>query len=231
MAAATGAPASGALARYDGAVPATVVLVRHGVTALTEAGALSGGDDVGPPLTTTGRRQAAQAADAVFRIGKDRWTDVPRPDVVVASPMTRTQETATAVSRRIGAPVRTDDRFAECRFGQWQGLTPSQVADGWPGGLARWVREGTYAPPGGESYADLCARVLPALDDVVAAHPTGTSVVVAHAAVIRALVGAMLEAPPTAWGRIRIPPCSLSILRLWPDGEREVSVVGFPTDA
>lgn len=223
-------PASGALARYDGAVPATVVLVRHGVTALTQAGALSGGDDVGPSLTTAGRRQAAQAADAVFRVGKDRWTDVPRPDVVVASPMTRAQETATAVGRRIGAHVRTDDRFAECRFGQWQGLTPVQVAERWPGGLSRWVREGTFAPPDGESYADVGARVLPALDDVVAEHPTGTSVVVAHAAVIRSLVGAMLEAPPTAWGRVRIPPCSLSILRIWPDGEREVSVVGFPTD-
>ncbi|PFG43549.1 putative phosphoglycerate mutase [Isoptericola jiangsuensis] len=225
------APASGALARYDGAVPATVVLVRHGVTPLTEAGALSGGDVVGPSLTTLGRRQAAQAADAVFRVGKDRWTDLPRPEVVVASPMTRAQETAAAIGRRLGAHVRTDDRFTEVRFGDWEGLTPVEVDERWPGDLSRWVREGTFAPPGGESYAALGERVLPALDDVAAAHATGTSVVVAHAAVIRALVGLTLQAPPTAWGRLRIPPCSLSIVRLWPDGEREVSVVGFPTDA
>jgi alpha-ribazole phosphatase len=225
------APASGALARYDGAVPATVVLVRHGVTPLTEAGALSGGDVVGPPLTTLGRRQAAQAADAVFRVGKDRWTDLPRADAVVSSPMTRAQETGAAIGRRIGAHVRTDDRLAEVRFGAWEGLTPVEVAERWPGDLSRWVREGTFAPPGGESYATLGERVRPALDDVAAARPTGTSVVVAHAAVIRALVGGTLGAPATSWGRLRIPPCSLSILRLWPDGEREVSVVGFPTDA
>ncbi|GAA1992106.1 hypothetical protein GCM10009718_32310 [Isoptericola halotolerans] len=221
-------PAPGALARYDGAVPATVVLVRHGVTPLTEVGALSGGDVPGPSLTTAGQRQAAQAADAVFRIGKDLWPDVARPDALVASPTVRTQETATAVGRRIGARVRTDERFAEIRFGEWEGLVPEQVQERWPGDLLRWVTEGTFAPPGGESYADLATRVQPALDDVVAGAEGSTSVVVAHAAVIRALVGLALDAPPSSWGRVRIPPCSLSVLRFWPDGGREVSAVGYP---
>ena len=222
-------PASGALARYDGVVPATVVLVRHGITPLTEVGALSGGDVPGPPLTTAGRRQAAQAADAVFRIGKDLWPDVPRPGALVASPTVRTQETATAVGRRIGARVRTEERFAEVRFGEWEAMLPEQVHATWPGGLARWVTEGTFAPPGGESYADLATRVQPALDDVVRHADEGTtSVVVAHAAVIRALVGLALDAPPSAWGRVRVPPGSLSLLRVWPDGAREVTAVGFP---
>ncbi|WP_402371356.1 histidine phosphatase family protein [Isoptericola rhizosphaerae] len=221
-------PPSGALARYDGVVPATVVLVRHGVTPLTEVGALSGGDVPGPSLTTAGQRQAAQAADAVFRIGKDLWPDVPRPDALFASPTVRTQETAAAVSRRIGADVRTDERFAEIRFGEWEAMVPEQVHAGWPGDLVRWVTEGTFAPPGGESYADLATRVQPALDDVVARAESSTSVVVAHAAVIRTLVGLALDAPPNAWGRVRVPPGSLSLLRLWPDGAREVSVVGFP---
>jgi alpha-ribazole phosphatase len=221
-------PASGALARYDGAVPATVVLVRHGVTPLTEVGALSGGDVPGPSLTTAGQRQAAQAADAVFRIGKDLWPDVPRPDAVLASPTVRTQETATAVGRRIGARVRTDERLAEIRFGEWESMVPEQVHAGWPGDLLRWVTEGTFAPPGGESYADLATRVQPALDDVVAGAEGSTSVVVAHAAVIRTLVGLALDAPPSSWGRVRIPPCSLSLLRIWPDGAREVTAVGFP---
>lgn len=223
-----GRPASGALARYDGAVPATVVLVRHGVTPLTEAGALSGGDVPGPSLTTVGQRQAAQAADVVFRIGKDRWPDLPRPDSLVASPMVRAQETAAAVGRRIGARARTEQRFAEVRFGDWEGLVPEQVHEGWPGDLLRWVTEGTFAPPGGESYADLGARVQPALEEVAADAVGSTAVVVAHAAVIRALVGLALEAPPNAWGRVRIPPCSLSVLRIWPDGAREVTAVGFP---
>ncbi|WP_277213203.1 histidine phosphatase family protein [Isoptericola croceus] len=221
-------PAPGALARYDGAVPTTVVLVRHGVTALTEIGALSGGDVPGPSLTTAGQRQAAQAADAVFRVGKDLWPDVARPGAVLASPMVRAQETAAAVGRRLGARVGTDDRLAEIRFGAWEGLVPEQVQERWPGGLLRWVTEGTFAPPGGESYADLATRVQPALDDVAAQGEGSTSVVVAHAAVVRTLVGLALDAPPSSWARVRIPPCSLSVLRIWPDGAREVTAVGFP---
>lgn len=221
-------PAPGALARYDGAAAATIVLVRHGVTPLTEIGALSGGDVPGPSLTTVGRRQAAQAADAVFRIGKDLWPDLPRPDAVVASPMVRAQETATAVSRRIGARVQTDERFAEIRFGRWEGLVPGQVEESWPGDLRRWVTDGDFAPPGGESYAAVGERVRPALDDVVAGAVGRTVVVVAHAVVVRSAVGQTFDAPPASWSRLRIPPCSLSVVRIWPDGAREVSAVGYP---
>ncbi|WP_402464666.1 histidine phosphatase family protein [Isoptericola aurantiacus] len=221
-------PAPGALARYDGAVSATVVLVRHGVTPMTEVGALSGGDVPGPSLTTAGRRQAAQAADAVFRLGKDRWPDLPRPGALVASPMIRTQETAAAIGRRLGLPVAVDERLAECRFGAWEGLGPAEVEEGWPGGLLDWVTGGTVAPPGGESYADLGDRVAPAIEDVVGRSFGATTVLVAHAAVIRSVVGQALDAPPTAWGRIRVPPCSLTVVREWPDGVREVTATGFP---
>jgi len=221
-------PAPGALARYDGAVPATLVLVRHGVTPLTEVGALSGGDVLGPSLTTVGRRQAAQAADAVFRLGTERWADLARPQTLVASPMVRAQETAAAIGRRLGAPVGTDDRLAEVRFGAWESLTPVEVEASWPGDLAKWVTSGTFAPPEGESYADLGDRVGPAVDELAAGSVGRTAVVVAHAAVIRSVVGRALDAPPSAWGRVRVPPCSLSIVRIWPDGDREVTAVGHP---
>ncbi|MDO8145271.1 MULTISPECIES: histidine phosphatase family protein [Isoptericola] len=221
-------PAPGALARYDGAVPATLVLVRHGVTHLTEAGALSGGDVPGPSLTTAGRRQAAQAADAVFRLGTERWADLARPDLLVASPMVRTQETAAAIGRRLGVHVTTDERFAEVRFGVWESLTPQEVEETWPGDLAKWVTSGSFAPPEGESYADLGERVGPAVDELAAGTVGRTAVVVAHAAVIRSVIGRALDAPPAGWGRLRVPPCSLSIVRLWPDGDREVTAVGHP---
>src|SRR5690606_18921088 len=116
----------------DGPGARTVVLVRHGETPLTEVGALSGGGVAGPSLTARGRTQAARAADATFRIGKDLWPDLARPAAVVASPAARTLETAVAVGRRTGQPVRTDARFDECDFGEWEGLAADRVAEGWP---------------------------------------------------------------------------------------------------
>ncbi|MGO1336699.1 MAG: histidine phosphatase family protein, partial [Cellulosimicrobium funkei] len=129
----TPARPSGATVRFDDAPALTVVLVRHGQTPLTVAGAFSGSSVPGPSLTARGRTQAAQAADLVFRIGRQAWPDLPRPSAVVSSPMVRAQETARAVGRRLGVPVTTDDRFAEVDFGAWEGLTAAEVDAGWPG--------------------------------------------------------------------------------------------------
>lgn len=222
---------SGALARFDGAQALTLVLVRHGQTPLTVAGAYSGGSVPGPSLTTRGRTQAAQAADAVFRVGRELWPDVPRPSEIVASPTVRTQETAAAIGRRVGQHVNTEARFAECDFGEWEGLTAGQIEQGWPGELAMWHTTGTFVPPGGESYAQLGVRVWDGVDELLAGGTGRTVVVVGHAAMIRTAVGQALAMPPSSWSRLRIPPCSLSVLRLWADGATEVTTVGYPTDA
>lgn len=221
---------SGARARFDGAEPLTVVLVRHGQTPLTVAGAYSGSSVPGPSLTARGRVQAAQAADLIYRIGRDRWTDLPKPTEIVASPMVRAQETARAVSRRLGLHVRTDERFAEVHFGEWEGLTAAQIAERWAGHPERWLTSGTEKAPGGESMADVGDRVWAGMQDLLAAGTGRTVVVVGHAVQVRAAVGRAIDAPPSRWAGFRIPPGSVSIVRLWADGATELTVVGCPSE-
>ncbi|WP_454043558.1 bifunctional RNase H/acid phosphatase [Cellulosimicrobium sp. Marseille-Q8652] len=227
---------SGATIRFDDAPALTVVLVRHGETPYTVAGAFSGSSVPGPSLTPHGRTQAARAADLVFRVGRSAWTDVPRPSVLVASPMVRTQETARAVSRRLGLPVTTDARFAEVDFGDWEGLTADRIDERWPGLRRDWYSTGTVAAPGGESVADVGARVRAGLRDLVAAQledaPASgrTVVVVGHAVQVRAAIGVAVQAPPDQWSRFRVPPASVSILRLWADGTSELVAQGVPSD-
>ncbi len=221
---------SGARARFDGAEPLTVVLVRHGQTPLTVAGAYSGSSVPGPSLTARGRVQAAQAADLIYRIGRDRWTDLPKPTEIVASPMVRAQETARAVSRRLGLHVRTDERFAEVHFGEWEGLTAGQIAERWDGHPEQWLVSGTEVAPGGESMADVGDRVWAGLQDLLAQGTGRTVVVVGHAVQVRAAVGRAIEAPPSRWAGFRVPPGSVSIVRLWADGTTELTVVGCPSE-
>ncbi|MBD7997315.1 bifunctional RNase H/acid phosphatase [Oerskovia gallyi] len=221
---------SGARARFDGAEPLTVVLVRHGQTPLTVAGAYSGSSVPGPSLTARGRVQAAQAADLIYRVGRDRWTDLPKPTEIVASPMVRAQETARAVSRRLGLHVRTDERFAEVHFGEWEGLTAGQIAERWDGHPEQWLVSGTEVAPGGESMADVGDRVWAGLQDLLAQGTGRTVVVVGHAVQVRAAVGRAIEAPPSRWAGFRVPPGSVSIVRLWADGATELTVVGCPSE-
>ncbi|WP_426308922.1 bifunctional RNase H/acid phosphatase [Cellulosimicrobium sp. E-16] len=244
----TPARPSGAAVRFDDAPALTVVLVRHGQTPLTVAVAFSGSSVPGPSLTARGRTQAAQAADLVFRVGRQAWPDLPRPTAIVASPMVRAQETARAVGRRLGVHVTTDDRFAEVDFGEWEGLTAAEVDAAWPGRLHAWHTTGTTAAPGGESYADVGARVWHGLQHLVetllpatatatgagtgaGAAPAGrTAVVVGHAVQVRAAIGTAIGAPPSQWSRVRVPPASVSILRLWADGTSELTAQGVPSD-
>ncbi|HEX3003997.1 MAG TPA: bifunctional RNase H/acid phosphatase, partial [Angustibacter sp.] len=101
--------------RADVGPGAELVLLRHAVTEHTSARRYSGrgGDD--PGLTELGRRQADAAARALAGDGVF--------DAVLCSPLQRTQQTAQVVADRLGLPVRVDDDWVECSFGEWDGLT------------------------------------------------------------------------------------------------------------
>ncbi|MEE6295266.1 bifunctional RNase H/acid phosphatase [Georgenia wangjunii] len=213
--------------------PVTVVLVRHGVTTLTERSLYSGGDTPGPELSDIGVQQVTDAAGVLARIGDTLWDDLPAPSVLVASPMLRTQHTARVIGERLGLGAATVvDAFAECRFGEWDGLSVAEMEEGWPGDLRRWASEDGFRPPGGESVADVGARVGAGLRALAAEHAGRTVVVAAHAVVIRAAVGVVAHMPVPAWSSVRVPPASVTILRLWPgdDGVGEITVIGCPNE-
>ncbi|WP_449385077.1 bifunctional RNase H/acid phosphatase [Cellulomonas soli] len=221
---------SGSAVRFDDARPVTVVLVRHGQTTMTVSRGYSGSSEPGPPLDETGQAQARAAAALVERVGRDLWGDIPYPGELVASPMVRTQQTAAAISGRLGLPVRTDAGFQEADFGAWQGLTPEQIEAQWPGMLERWHTEADVRPPGGESIEDVGRRLSGALHGLLEAGADRTVVVVSHAVAIRACLGVAMGAQASSWSRLRVAPASVSIVRLYADGRHEVAVAGAPSE-
>ncbi len=216
--------------RIERGAPLSVLLLRHGETPMTPLGQYSGSDVAGPPLSASGRVQAAQAADLLARVGHDVWPDVPPPRRVVASPIVRARETAEAVGRRLGCHVEEDARLAEVRFGAWEGLTRDEIESGWPGDLQRFYDEPARRAPGGESIDDVGRRVRAALDELVAHHGTSAASValVTHSVTIRAAVGIAFGADAASWSRLRVGPGSITLLNLWPDGATEVVAVGVP---
>lgn len=219
--------------------PLTVVLVRHGVTEMTTENRLSGSGVAGPVLNAAGRIQAAQAADALYRIGRDRWLALPTVSHVLASPMVRTQETAAAIGRRLGLKIETEERLREVDFGTWEGLTAEQAVERDGEAILRW-QEGEHPAPGGESIADVVARMADFLTSLAARHAAGrrtarTVVAVSHAVAIKAGLGALLDLTPVQAARMWPLPASYSImqLRVTPEGtlaETHVLCMGVPTD-
>ena len=207
------APAGQTLVGWDVGLgtPTTTVLLRHGETAHTVEKRFSGSGGLDPELSAEGGRQAAAVAARLAAAGG--------VDAVVASPMRRTRQTADAVAAGLGLDVREADGFRECAFGDWEGLTFSEVREGWPELLASWLGDATVRPPGGESFDDVRRRVKVARDKVLARFPERTVLVVTHVTPIKLLVREALGAPMAALYRMELSPATLTEVQWYAGGQ------------
>jgi broad specificity phosphatase PhoE/ribonuclease HI len=190
--------------------PTITVLARHGATALSLAKRFSGNGGVDAPLAPIGEKQAEALAEEVVR-----REDVTR---IVCSPLLRARQTAGIVAQRAGLSVEVDEGFAECSFGEWDGRSFLEVKNEWPDELEEWLASTEIAPPGGESFAQCRDRVSAARRRIVDRHGGERVLVVAHVTPIKILVSMAVDAPLSSLYRMELPPCSLSTLAWFPDG-------------
>jgi broad specificity phosphatase PhoE len=187
--------------------PTVTALLRHGQTPMSVQKRYAGRTDA--PLTEVGVQQAAAAAKRLASAGLG---------VIVTSPLLRTVQTAQAVAVVTGAAVVTDDGFRETDFGAWEGLTFAEVRERWPAEISAWMADPEVAPPGGESFTDVSARVTEALGRVLAARAGQTVLIVSHVTPIKMLVAAALLAPPAALYRMHLDVAALSEIDWYADG-------------
>ena len=187
--------------------PTATLLLRHGQTAMSAQKRYAGRSDA--PLTDVGVQQAAAAAKRLASSGIA---------VIVTSPLLRAVQTAQEVGAVTGAAVVTDDGFRETDFGAWEGLTFAEVRERWPAELATWLADPEVAPPGGESFTGVSARVTAALHRVLAARAGQTVLIVSHVTPIKMLVATALLAPPAALYRMHLDVAALCEIDWYADG-------------
>jgi broad specificity phosphatase PhoE len=157
-----------------------LLLVRHGETAPNVEGRLLGRAD--PPLTPLGERQAAMLAESL-----------PRPDLVIASPLRRAHATAAA----FGVAVEIDERWIELDYGSLDG-TPIESLD--PAAWDRWRSDVGYSPGGGETLAALGERVRAACTELATLANDHVVLVVTHVSPVKAaLAWALGVGDEIAW--------------------------------
>ena len=185
-------------------------MVRHGRTDQNRRGMLLGRAD--PSLDETGRAQAAALAVAVPTAFDGR-----APVAVVASPLCRTMETASAIAAALEIPVETDGRLIEMDYGEWD-ETP--LADLAPEVWAQWRRDPDFRAPGGESLADVQERVGECAAELLERAGAGDGVVIAvsHVSPIKAaVVWALGGEAMLAW-RLRVDVASITRIVRGPGG-------------
>ena len=201
----------------------TVILVRHGRTALTESKKISGSGGENPFLSEAGIEDAKAVASELSKIGNSGpWAHLQAPTAIVASPINRTVHTANIIAQHLGLPVETNDDIAEIAFGDWDGHTNDEVLAKWPDEFRRWQGSWDVAPPNGESLAAFDVRVQRGRRDILKKFAGQTVVVVSHVMPTRGFLRAANEGGISAYWRPQISPCSLSIVRFWGDQAAEI---------
>ena len=166
-----------------------IVLVRHGETAWNAERRLQGHIDIA--LNPEGERQAEAMAGA---LAGERF------DHLVSSDLQRAHQTAHALARRLGMPVRSDAGLRERCYGGFEGLLYADIAQRFPAGFAAWQARDIDAvmPPGArvaESFRQFYQRSVGAILGWAAAHPGQSLALFAHGGVLECAYRAALELP------------------------------------
>jgi glucosyl-3-phosphoglycerate phosphatase len=161
-------------------------IARHGETVFNAAGRIQG-DHEHTPLTRAGFAQAEAMGEALRRhLG-------PKPPLILwSSPAGRALQTLAVIAEHLELDwhqARTDARLGEIGMGEWSGRYYRDIVA--EGGLVYDSNSLLFTrhPPGGESYADVAARLRAWIDEE--AGGPGDRLIVMHgmsARVLRALL-------------------------------------------
>jgi broad specificity phosphatase PhoE len=165
-----------------------LILVRHGESVANAQGLLLGRTDA--ELTAHGRAQVAATRALLAGPVSELRT----------SSLVRARDTAALLG--LGAPVAVDDRWIEIDYGAFEcqalGAVPAEV---WQ----RWLTDRHFRPEGGETLAEVDARVTVACEELFAEDGSGARrrdgdvVVVSHVTPIKAAVAWALGSLDLYW--------------------------------
>jgi broad specificity phosphatase PhoE len=173
----------------------TFYLVRHGQSESNALGLLSSYPEVPGRtvrhLTEQGISEVKETAE------KLRQENI---DVIIASPLTRTVETAAIISEATGIPVLQDIRLRETNFGIYDAGPVERFFNAYSKPEERILTDGG---DGVESFEDMRARVVSILDDVKRECDGKKVVLVSHADTLEqihgVLVGENVRASAIGW--------------------------------
>jgi probable phosphomutase (TIGR03848 family) len=182
----------------------TVVLVRHGLTAMT--GPVLAGRTLGLHLDERGQGQAARLAERMAGV---------KLTAIVSSPLDRCLETAGAIAAgREETPFHIEQRLIECGYGEWTGQELKKLAKD---PLWKVVQSHpsavTFPGADGEALRDVSVRAVDAVREWNAKlGPDAVWVACSHGDVIKAIIADALGMHLDSFQRIVVDPCSVTVI-------------------
>jgi probable phosphomutase (TIGR03848 family) len=181
----------------------TVLLVRHGLTAMT--GPVLAGRTPGVHLDDRGQQQATALAE--------RLAAVPLA-AIVTSPLERCVETAEAIrDKQSGTPAwHVEKELIECGYGDWTGRPLKELVKD-PLWKVVQAQPSAVRFPGGEGLADMATRAVASIRRWDAELGDVAWVACTHGDIIKAVLADALGLHLDQYQRIVPDPASVSVIR------------------
>ena len=178
-----------------------IILVRHGQSIGNANNLLLGHTDI--DLSELGYKQANKTAEFL----KD-W----HIDAVYSSDLIRAKHTAEPHARFRGLNVITSEQLREIFLGEWENITAEAAINNYGDMyIVEWLGKfGTFTMPGGENTMDAAKRFCTEMERISKENEGKTILVAAHAAVIRAFWGYILNIEPEKIGETITFPTNAS---------------------
>lgn len=179
-------------------------LVRHGQTDWNVEGRYQGQAD--QPLNAVGLAQALQAA---AQLQGRRFA------AIYSSDLQRARVTADIIAAQLGLSVRVDRRLREVNQGEWEGMLTADIQQRYAAvWSSRCADSLNTAPPGGESLAQVAARVLASIHEITQHHTGAPILLVSHGLALSVVICAAQGLPLTDAFH-HIPPNAQPIIVEW----------------
>jgi broad specificity phosphatase PhoE len=169
--------------------PLTLLLVRHGQSEWNAAGLMQG-QTAHVPLTDLGHTQAATAARELARLS---------PGALISSDLRRAVQTAEHCALATGLPISTTPALREQGYGVLEGRPSRELWD-----VVDWT-DPHWSAEGGESLAELHARVEAFVKNLCAEPPADVIALVTHGDTIRAAQAVAAGLGPDAMPAVTPP--------------------------
>jgi len=182
-----------------------IYLIRHGEIGDGEERRYNGHRDV--PLSDRG-------IDQVMRLS--RFLRNAGLQAVYTSDLGRALKSAEIIARVHGVQPVVEKGLKEYCFGEWEGMTFSEIEKKYPDAFGAWAANPVmFSPVGGESTQGVRNRAITTFEKIIGRHQDENIAIVSHGGVIRIILCELLGIPLENLFRLEQNFAALNIIEMW----------------